>query len=164
MGEVNQYQQKYWEELYLTQYAIYYYNFYKEKYEKYDRNVKIFLSVSSSASIGAWTIWKNCGYLWGIIIAASQVINAIKHLFPWESKLKGLSGLLREYSKIYLKADSDLFLISEGYLTIEEINKRTSEIKQLKLDVQLKYLENITLPHNDKLRIKAEELTETFFQ
>lgn len=40
-------------------------------------------AVASSAGIAAWAIWKEYAFLWGVIIAASQVADALKEVFPF---------------------------------------------------------------------------------
>jgi hypothetical protein len=40
-------------------------------------------AVASSGGIAAWAIWREYAFLWGTIIAASQVADALKEVFPF---------------------------------------------------------------------------------
>ena len=53
------------------------------RFQKWDRNINIFLAVASSGSIAAWVVWNRFPFVWGAIIASSQVITVIKPYFPY---------------------------------------------------------------------------------
>lgn len=59
-----------------------------KKYQKWDRNINVFLAVASSGSIAAWAIWKTSPMIWAIIIAISQVMTVIKPFFPYFKYVK----------------------------------------------------------------------------
>src|SRR5579862_5907476 len=54
----------------------------------------ILRAVASSAGIGGWVIWKDLAFVWGAIIAASQVADAVKDQFPFTARQKAATGLL----------------------------------------------------------------------
>lgn len=62
------------------------------KYQKYDRNINIFLALAASSSIGAWAIWKEYPMVWGGIIAASQVVTTVKPYFPYSKMVKEMNA------------------------------------------------------------------------
>jgi hypothetical protein len=43
-------------------------------------------AVASCGGIAAWVIWKEYAFIWGAIIAASQVADALKDVFPFVKK------------------------------------------------------------------------------
>lgn len=163
METINYYQQKFWDEIVDTKYSIYYFECYKQYYEKIDLRIKYFLGITSSSSIASWAVWREYDYIFGIIIAISQVINAIKHFFPFETKFKKLQALTSEYERIYLIANNDWYYVSEGLKTTEEINMETTKIKKLKLDAESKYFDNSCLKDNHKIYKKAEQKLKIYY-
>jgi hypothetical protein len=62
-----------------------------EKFQKWDRNLNIFLALSSSGSVAAWAIWNTYPLIWAGIIALSQVITVVKPYFPYFKYVKELN-------------------------------------------------------------------------
>ena len=48
-------------------------------------------AIASSGGIAAWALWKEYAIVWGSIIAASQVRDALKDVFPFTKKQKAAS-------------------------------------------------------------------------
>lgn len=82
---------KIWALLCNMKFKAYYLDFIVTRFQKYDRNINIFLAITSSTSIAAWAIWKDYEMIWAIIIAGSQVITAIKPFFPFNKYVKELN-------------------------------------------------------------------------
>lgn len=62
-----------------------------KSYRNYDTILNVFLTITSSGSITSWAIWKEYAFLWGGLIALSQLINAIKPLFPFHKHVHTLN-------------------------------------------------------------------------
>lgn len=74
-------QERYWRELDQLKVHIQYLDIYLEKTFVRDRNINIFLAIMSSASIGGWVVWQHYAFVWALLIAISQVINAVKYIY-----------------------------------------------------------------------------------
>jgi hypothetical protein len=46
-------------------------------------------AIASSGGIAAWVIWKEHAFVWGAIIAASQLADALKEVFPHQDPQGG---------------------------------------------------------------------------
>lgn len=99
-------QERFWKELYQLKVHINYVEAHVHEAEKYDRSLKIFMAVTSSASIGAWVVWKDLSFLWASIIALSQVIAAISPHLPFKERLKTYSSMLHELEELFIQAES----------------------------------------------------------
>jgi hypothetical protein len=155
---MSRYQQKYWQELYDLKSHANYVRIYLEKSELHDRGLKICLALASSSSIGAWVIWKELSFVWALIIAASQVINAVKEHLPFKTRLKALSGLQSDLEDLLLFAENKWFDVAEGMLTEDEIHKLQFEIRAKKIRLRNKYLKGMTLPDKHAYLKLAEDL------
>jgi hypothetical protein len=112
------------------------------KYQKIDRNINIFLALTSSTSIAAWVFWKEFGILWGILIAISQVITVIKPYFPFHKYIKEfgtksikLEMLNLEYEKLWNSLQSNK-INEQAAAKIElELRRQSLEICRFSDDV-----------------------------
>ncbi|WP_320017971.1 hypothetical protein [Labilibaculum manganireducens] len=125
-----------------------------EKYYKYDRNVNIFLTLASSGSIAAWAIWDRFTWLWGLIIATSQVINLLKPYFQYSKYSKEFSqkslllqGLINSYEKFYFK-------IHRNKLDEDIAAESFFDFKQ-EIDKILNFTDEIVFDINPKMKVKA---------
>ncbi len=58
-------------------------------------------AIASSGGIAAWVIWKEYAFLWAAIIAASQVADALRDVFPFAKTHKAAAN-----TRLLLKACS----------------------------------------------------------
>jgi len=49
-------------------------------------------AIASSTGIAAWVVWREYAFAWGAIIAAAQVADALKDVFPFAKKHKAASA------------------------------------------------------------------------
>jgi hypothetical protein len=102
--------------------------------------------------------------VWGSIIAASQVIMAIKHLLPFAQRKSATNKACMDLESQFIKAECDLYYVAEGMLTEEEIHKKTMAIKKAKLDVVKKHFLSIVLPRNVNYERLAAADAEKYFK
>jgi hypothetical protein len=146
----------YWKEFYRLKVHVNYLELQLERTESIDRGFKIFLAVSSSASIGAWAIWKQYAWVWGVVIAASQVLNAVRQFLPYKERLRCLAGLMTDLEELLLNVESKWLDISYGELTEIEIRKSLNSLRQFRQKAFNKHFPGKTLPDEPRLFQKAE--------
>jgi hypothetical protein len=59
------------------------------------RAVELIKVIASSGGIAGWAVWNNYPFVWAGIIAAAQLLDAIKHVFPFAKEHKSASDLDR---------------------------------------------------------------------
>jgi len=158
----NQYQKRYWTELFELRVHVNYLELYMEQSEFIDKSVNIFLAVTSSSSICGWAIWNKYGFIWAVIIAASQLINAVKQFLPYRTRLKTAAGIMRELEELLTFAEMKWFDVAEGKLKKEEINKLQFEVRSKKTKAVQKHLGINTLPTKEKLFNKAKKTAKIY--
>ncbi len=164
MNSPSPYQNRYWKELYQLRVHVYYLEIYMVKTEFLDRAISIFLAVTSSSSICGWAIWNKYSFIWAVIIATSQLVNAIKYFLPYRSRIKTLSNILREIEELLNSFEVQWFDVAEGNLTEEEINKLQFEIRNRKTQILQKHLGINSLPTKYKYFAKAKEMANTYIK
>jgi hypothetical protein len=156
-------QGRYWQELYDLKSHSYYIEEYLNRTEHLNRLVNMWLAIASSSSIGAWVIWRDYGVVWGFIIAASQVINAIKPFLPYRARLGALSGLSHDLEELFIQTEMRWFEVSQGLLAPEEINKLQYDTRLKKHKVYKKHLGDLALPEKESyLRIAEKNAAQHF--
>lgn len=113
-------------------------------------------AVASSGSIAGWAIWKDYAFIWGAIIATSQLADAVKDVFPYISRHKAANGLLRELDALFIEALFEWENIFSGKHTAEEITERRRKLMQLRHDAENKNFPTGDLPTRDDLFKLAE--------
>ncbi|PHN85113.1 hypothetical protein CSB62_15630 [Vibrio splendidus] len=157
------YQQKYWHLMKeLKTHSLYIQNFAISQ-SRNEQHLNIFLAITSSTSIAAWAIWKDHAFIWGVIIAVSQVVTAIKPFLPFKKRLAALNQLGDSISKLSLLAERDWFYVAEGKWTEHEIHSKWADLKEKSLTAEKKCLGNLTLPRNKGALQKAEEEADLYF-
>ena len=157
------YQERFWRELDQLKVHVFYLENYLEKTESTDRYLKMFLAIASNGSIAGWAIFQHLQMVWALIIAVSQLINAVKDHLPYSKRLKALNSLTNDLESLFLSMENHWFNVSEGKLTEEEIHKLQMKIKEQRRQIIQKHLGSQSLPHNEKLMKKAEEATQVYF-
>ena len=59
-----------------------------KRYQRWERNINVFLAIASSTSIAAWAVWKVTPIIWASIIAISQILTVVKPYFPYFKYVK----------------------------------------------------------------------------
>lgn len=157
-------QSRYWKYMVQLKAWIYYIDLYADHSYKWDKRINIYLAVTSSSSIAAWAIWSQCGFLWGFLIALSQVITAIKPHLPFAKRLESLGKITNQLQVLFNQADYEWYKVSSGEFTEEEINKRLHKLKEQYSKTVGIALEETLLPENEQFRDLADAKTEEYFQ
>lgn len=150
------YQQRYWNQLKEFKTHVIYLHGYAAHSDWWDKGLNIFLAVTSSSSIAAWAIWQEYQIVWAVIIAASQVITAIKPFLPYKQRLKAVSELNDRLQDITLECEREWYSVVEGKLTEEQIHNLCISLRNKALMAEKKCLKNIVLPKSQKI-LKAAE-------
>lgn len=156
-------QEHYWKEFYRLKVHVCYLELQLGTTESADRALKIFLAITSSASIGGWAIWKEYAIVWGTAIALSQVINAIRQYLPYKERLRALSGLLNDLEELQIQVESKWLDIGAGELNEGEIRKALNDLRVRRMKAFKKHFPDNTIPEDPKLFEKAEEKALAYF-
>jgi len=137
-------------------YQLFYLAEYMEDSYKFDNYINGYTAVVSFSSVGAWTIWSQFSYVWSVLIAVSQVINALKNRLPYSKRTKFLPKFHSELTEVFNEYDYLWFKVSNGQLTDEEINDILKVLIAKDNKISNKYTIDNHLPYNEKLSNKAQ--------
>jgi hypothetical protein len=155
-------QEHYWKEFYRLKVHVTYLELQLERTETIDRSLKIFLAVTSSASIGGWVVWKELAPVWACAIAASQVLNAVRQYLPYKERLRCIAGLMNELEELVLTVEAKWLDIANGELTEAETRKALANLRLLRQKAFKKHFPDKTIPDDQSLFKAAEAKTQTY--
>ena len=156
-------QDRYWNFMIELSVHMYYLEEFLRYYQTIERRIKYLLAITSSSSIATWAIWQKYSFLWAFLIACSQVLNAIKHLFPFAQREKIIKNILPELNNLVSEVELQYYNVANGLLTDYSIHEVTIKFKQRKDNMILKLNDNV-LPESDNFMEKAESKTNIYFQ
>jgi hypothetical protein len=157
-------QARYWKELTQFRAHIEYLQLYSARAEQFDNRLSIILAVTSNGSIAGWAIWSQVPLVWGVLIALSQLINAIRPYLPYQKQKKALEGVVPSLEGLFLRAESDWFQVASGDVPNPQINNLVTKLKQQKLDLVQKHLQGVPLQDLEDLEQKAKERAQVYFK
>lgn len=168
MTDVREYQRRLWQELVQLRIHIYYLLRYQIAQEKYERRVNMFLAVASNGSIATWAIWNwekwSLDWVWPLIIALSQLVNAVRPYFPYQQRMRAISAMTRELEELALYAEHKWYAVSEGQLTDEQIHEEVIGLRRRKVKAEQTHFGSSPLPHNNAFLEEAENQARTYFR
>jgi hypothetical protein len=113
-------------------------------------------AVTSSASIAGWAIWQKASWLWAMIIAASQVLSAIRSYLPFARRAEVLKEATPSYNSLLARIECQWFHVSEGLLSEMEINDLISQFHKEQSDIDDRIFSKVTLTERADLKACAE--------
>jgi len=122
--------------MYQLKVAASYIRLYRDRLGRWVTGLGVLKAVASSASIAAWVIWKEYAFVWGAIIAASQLADALKDIFPFARKHKAASALAMTLGNLFIDVQLEWEYIFIGRYMDEEIMKRLHQLRKLQLDAE----------------------------
>ncbi len=119
-------------------------------------------AIASSGSIAAWVIWKEYAFVWGVIIAASQVTDALKDVFPFSKTHRAASEHTISLETLFIDAQLEWEGVFSGRYTNEQISNRRHKLMKLQHEAERHNFPN-GLPAKGALFAEAQrEATEYF--
>ena len=164
MNDVHEYQRRFWQEIVQLRIHIYYLLRYQVAAEKSERRLNMFLAFTSNGSIASWAIWREWSLLWAIIIALSQLLNAIRPYLPYQHRIRAIAAMTREFEELALYAEHKWYAVSEGHLTDEQIHDETIELRRRKVKADQTHFGFSPLPPDEGFLREAENQAQTYFR
>jgi len=128
------------------------------------RWLEIVRAVAASGAIATWAVFQKFPLIWAGIIAASQLLDALKNVIPFTSRNQAASGLAESLDALVIDALYEWEGVYGGQFTIEEITNRTRKLRQLRHEANVKHFPTEDLPLRDDLQRLAEADAVAYFE
>jgi hypothetical protein len=156
-------QQLYWKEMINLKADASYIRLYRDSLGRWVTGLGALKAIASCGGIAAWVVWKEYAFIWGAIIAASQVADALKDVFPFAKKHKAASGYSMTLDYLFNDIQLEWENIFSGRYSDEEIMKLRHKLGKSQLDAMQRNFPD-GVPVLDDLLVQAKQLAEIYFQ
>jgi hypothetical protein len=167
MSENGQYphrqQQLYWNEMVNLKADATYVRLYRDSQGRSVTWLGALKAIASSTGIAAWVVWKEYAFLWGAIIAASQLADALKNVFPFAKQHRAASALSATLDYLFNDVQLEWENIFAGRHSDDEIMNRLHRLRKIQLNaLQHNFPDGLAERH--KLLVQAKRIAETYFE
>ena len=129
-------QRLYWDQMYELKVAACYIRLYRDHLGRWVTGLGAIKAIASCGGIAAWAIWKQYAFVWGAIIAASQLADALKDVFPFAKKHKASCVHAMTLSSLFIDVQLEWENIFSGRYSDDEIMKRLHQLRKLQLEAE----------------------------
>lgn len=124
-------QETYWNQLVLLKVVACYMRRYRDEQARWINRIGLFKAVVTSGTIGAWVIWKDYAFVWGVLLGCAQILDAGKDFLPHTKNRRGASELLGVVENLFIDARFDWFAIFSGECSAGDIMGRWRALARL---------------------------------
>lgn len=156
-------QERFWKELHNLKFDVIFVQEFLREAERNERIFKLLSAIASSASIGAWVIWKDFALIWGSIIAGSQVLSAIYPHLPYADRLKTFLLVHRDFEKLFIEAEYKWHTVANGSLSFSDIDDERMKLQKKKSEILNKHMPNGIFPTSRRKEEQAKREAANYF-
>jgi hypothetical protein len=155
-------QRLYWNQMLQLKGALSYTCLYRNYLGRWVTGLGALRAIASCGGIAAWAIWKEYAFIWGTIIAVSQVMDALKDVFPFAKLHKACSEHAITLSYLFVDAELEWESVYAAKYADDEIMSRIHKLKKVKLDAEGKSFPDGLFPKSS-FRAQAEQESQEYF-
>jgi len=156
-------QEAYWQELVMLKVIACYVRRYRDRQAWWINKIGLFKAIVTSGTIGAWAIWKDYAFIWGILLGATQILDASKDYIPQTKNRRSASEFVATIENIIIEARFEWFEIFHGKYPADEIMDRWRKLAKLLNEAESKCFPD-GLPSDPTRQRLAEQDANTYFQ
>ena len=155
-------QETYWTQLVTLKVVALYVRRYRDEQAWWITRIGVFKAVVTSGTIGAWAIWKDYAFVWGILLGAAQILDAAKEFIPQTKNRRSASEFVGAIETIIIDARFEWYEIFSGKYEAGEIMDRWRRLARLMNEAEGKYFPD-GLPVNAERQRLAEVEASAYF-
>ncbi len=125
----------YWKQLGQLKIAAVCIPLYRNRLARAVRAVELIKVFGSSGAIAGWVVWKDWPMLWSGIIAAAQLLDATKHVFPFTRMHKAASEMT-VLELLYIDAEAEWAEIEAARLPNTDVAERQKRLAKLGVEIE----------------------------
>lgn len=130
-----------------------YWRYLTQRYVRRDRNIKIFLAITSSGAVAGWSVWNDIKYLWQILSGLSALIAVVSPILNYQKLIEVTSDLSGKWWELMRHYEAFWRRVKNGELS-ERIEKEFTNSRAKEDDLVKR---ETKLPQDMKLLRKCQE-------
>jgi hypothetical protein len=154
---VHRQQALYYRELFQLKTECEYLRLYRDRLAWWQTRIDVIRAVAASGAIATWAVVQSHPLIWGGIIAASQVADALKDVLPFSARRDAANGFLVSLDALFIEALYEWEGVFGGNFSNNEIADRTRKLMSLRHDAEVKHFPAGNLPFRRDLFELAEK-------
>jgi hypothetical protein len=103
------------------------------------RAVEIVKAVAASGGIAAWAVWQQFPFLWTGIIAAAQVADVLKNVFPFAHTHTAAAQLTVALELLSVDCENDLDRVLSGRLSGDSITRLRAQLRRRRVEAERRF-------------------------
>ncbi len=127
------------------------------------RAIEIVKAVASSTAVSGWIVFRTYPLLWTSIIAAAQLLDAIKDVFPFAKLHRQAAALTIALELLLIDAEDEWERIHIGKMNDKAIIERRTRLRKLQADAENKHFPDGFQPAKSIVDLATRE-TQAYFQ
>jgi hypothetical protein len=135
---------------------------YRNRLARRVKTVETIKAVASSGAIAGWFAFDAYKLLWGCIIAAAQLLDVLKDVFPFAKLQRQAASLTVALELLLIDAEDEWEKIHIGKIENEAIVERRTRLRKLQLEAEQKHFPEGFEPDRKIVALATEE-TRTYF-
>lgn len=148
-------QELYWAELVQLKVSCEYVRRYRDGLGTWVTRFAVIRAVVSVSALGSWAATKSYPMVWGGIIAAAQVADALQNAIPFAARYRGTSALVMSLDALFIDCQMEWEDIHAARLDEADVTKRLHAMKTHRHEALAKHLPN-GFPQRKSLAALAE--------
>lgn len=155
-------QETYWNQLVLLKVISCYIRRYRDQQSRWINRIGMFKAFVTSGTIGAWAVWKDYAFVWGLFLGGAQILDAAKEYLPQTKHRRSASEFVSAMENLIIEARFEWFSIFNGEYEADEIMARWKKLAKLLNETEGKYFPD-GLPLDPERQRLAEGDAATYF-
>lgn len=157
----------FWRRMQQLRFDIFYYDEHFKSCVLVSRFIKYFVVAITSLATGIWMNWNDVDvvrFVCSVVILILQVFSAVSERLPFEARKLELRELSAELEPLYIAMESDWRRVQALEVTNEELRFLIQNYALHQDNICKHYFKDDALPVKEKIRTKADNLTEEYFK
>lgn len=152
----------YWRQIEQLKAAAVCIRLYRNHLAHWVRAVEIIKAVASSGAIAGWFAFGAYKLVWGCVIAAAQLLDVLKDVFPFAKLHKQAANLSVALELLLIDAEDEWEKIHIGKIDDEAIIERRTRLRKLQLEAEQRHFPEGFEPSRKIIALATEE-TRNYF-
>jgi hypothetical protein len=147
--------EQYWRFMEQLKAASIYARLYRDRLHGRVRIVDLIKAIAGNSAIAAWAVVQKFPFVWSAIIAASQLLDAIKGVFPFATQHKQAANLSAAMDLLMLDAEDGWQKLSSG--AADPMIATLQRLRRLQTETEQKFFPDGLATHAGLTKLASEQ-------
>jgi hypothetical protein len=152
----------YWKQMIELKALSIYIRLYRDEQANWVKRVGIIKGLAASSTIPGWVFFQKYVFIWGLVIAAAQVIDSLKEVFPHAKRQQEASNLHVILEQLFTDAQFEWENIFAAKFSDDDIMLRRKKLAQRQLAAEKAHFPGGIAPDKKRGQLADNEAKDYF--